>query len=193
MTRRLDLTLDGYTAAATRSATRQMQDIITKGIKTGTAPAVIARRLSAAVSTVTSGRALSIARTEMMVAQWEATQADFARDGLVQEWQWLAQMGIRTCVVCRAMHGTRHPKAERLESHPNCRCAMAPVVAGVAAIPDALTGEALFKALSWRQQREILGDARYAVYRQTKSLGSMVTRTSDPVYGGSRVLGRLAA
>lgn len=173
----MTLVADRYTTTATLSAEQKIQDIITKGVKAGTAPATVARRISAAVSTVTSGRAMTIARTEMMVAQWEAARADFARDGLVQEWQWLCRLDGRTCLICRASHGTRHPKSVRLESHPNCRCAMAPIIFGSAPVSDADTGEARFARLSLAEQRRILGPARFAAYQRTGTLSSLLTRT----------------
>lgn len=171
---RLSSVLDRYRDAAGTKARKAIVDELRRGHRAGDNPRTVARRIRKRVRGVALGRAMTIARTEMMVASWEATAADFQRDALVTSWQWQATFDGRTCMICRAMHGTIHPKSERLRSHPNCRCAMLPVTPAAQPIAASQTGEAAFKRMSAKQKRAILGDERYAAYRERGSLGSMV-------------------
>jgi SPP1 gp7 family putative phage head morphogenesis protein len=197
---RLGRSLDRYRDRAGTRARRAIVEELTRGMKRGDGPDAVARRIRKRVADVALGRAMTIARTEMMTALWERTRTDFTRDPVVTGWQWMARLDGRTCVICRAMHGRRFPKTERIESHPNCRCAMVPMIRDVVAIPESQTGEALFRRLPAREKRRILGAERYAAYRAGVALGDMVERTSSTVYGGgrrivalSRLVGRRAA
>ena len=172
---RLSTVLDRYRDATGARGRKAIVDELRKGHRAGTNPRTVARRIHKRVRGVALGRAMTIARTEMMTAAWERTAEDFRRDGTVTGWQWQATFDGRTCMLCRAMHGTKHPKDERLRSHPNCRCAMVPITAAGDAIPERETGEAAFRRLSAREKRRILGDERYAAYKESGSLGAMVT------------------
>jgi len=174
---RLSSVLDRYRDAAGQKARKAIVDELRRGHAKGDNPRLVARRIHKRVRGVALGRAMTIARTEMMVASWERTAEDFRRDGTVTGWQWMATFDGRTCMICRAMHGTKHPKSERLRSHPNCRCAMVPITLDADAIPASQTGEAAFRRLSAREKRRILGDERYAAYRECGSLGAMVADT----------------
>jgi SPP1 gp7 family putative phage head morphogenesis protein len=171
---RLSTVLDRYRDTTGVKARKAIVDELRKGHRAGDNPRTVARRIRKRVRGVALGRAMTIARTEMMVASWEKTASDFQRDGTVTGWQWQAALDGRTCMICRAMHGTKHPKSERLRSHPNCRCAMVPVTAAGDAIAASQTGEAAFRRMPAKQKRSILGDERYAAYRERGSLGSMV-------------------
>lgn len=189
--RRLPAALDAYRDSTGIKARRAIVEELTRGLRRGDNPEAVARRIRRRIRSIATGRAMTIARTELMTAQWEATARDFQRDRAVVEWQWMATGDGRTCIVCRAMHGRRFPKAERLASHPNCRCAMSPVLPGFEAIPPDQTGEAAFRRLPAREKRRILGDARYAAYRRLGSLGAMTTRTRHPVFGPGRAVAPL--
>ena len=73
-------------------------------------------------------RALRISRTETLRAYREAAHRSFeANSNIVKGWIWHAALGPRTCASCIAMHGTFHSLNERLDDHPNGRCAPVPV------------------------------------------------------------------
>ena len=174
---RLSTVLDRYRDATGTKARKAIVEELRAGHRQGQNPRTVARRIHKRVRNVALGRAMTIARTEMMVASWERTAEDFRRDGSVTGWQWQATFDHRTCIICTAMHGTKHRKDERLRSHPNCRCAMVPFTAAGDAIPESQTGEAAFRRMSAKQKRAALGDERYAAYRRSGSLGSMVADT----------------
>jgi SPP1 gp7 family putative phage head morphogenesis protein len=146
-------------ASLASDAAQGMADALVRGVLSGQNPRQIAR-LVAAQSRVALRRALTIARTETLRAYRETSRRAYRESG-VTEWIWYAHLGPRTCAVCIAMHGTRYPVTESLRSHPNCRCAMLPVVAGV---PEIETGPSWFARQNERTQLAILGPGKLAAY-----------------------------
>lgn len=107
---------------------RVMKRELIRGIAVGDNP----RRTAARIVKQTEGRfnggltrALTIARTETLDAHREATQAsEKANKKILEEWEWHAALGARTCPSCWAKHGTRHPLDEAgPNDHQNGRCA----------------------------------------------------------------------
>lgn len=177
------------------------------GMALGKSPRDVARRARAAATGLSLTRALTISRTEMLRAYREATAVTFEEnDHLLEGWVWQSAGNGRTCPACWAMHGTRHPLTERMESHPNCRCTQVPITKGWRdiledaapgawlALPDAgrkaalgiPKGTDLFARLPPAQQRAILGPARYKLYNtHGVPLSSMMTWHNDPTWGRS--------
>lgn len=109
-------------APAARSRAAQ---ILTEGVALGRNPRTIARQLQN-VSEESLRRLLTIARTEALRAQREATLASYkANRKIVSGWIWHAQLDDRTCEACAAMSGQEMGFGE-LDGHPNCRCVMVP-------------------------------------------------------------------
>ena len=96
------------------------------GIGTGMHPTRVAQ-LAREATGVGLARALRIARTEMLRGWRESSRQTYAaNDDIVDGWIWSADLSDRTCASCLAMHGTFHKLDERLDDHPNGRCAMLP-------------------------------------------------------------------
>ncbi len=111
-------------------------------------------------------RALRISRTEALRSYREATRRNYeANSDIIVGWVWLAAKQARTCPMCLAMDGTFHKLSERLNDHPNGRCAMVPVVKG-ATMPQRETGVEWFEKQDAATQRQVLGsDAAFAAYK----------------------------
>jgi SPP1 gp7 family putative phage head morphogenesis protein len=127
-------------------------------------------------------RAITITRTEIMRVHRETTREVLAEQdvGLVRGWIWSSAADANTCVVCWAMHGTRHSLAEPFGSHPNCRCSPLPLTASWAELgfgadlddlerqddPSGLfvPGTVLFDRLDVATQLRILGPGKLNRY-----------------------------
>lgn len=69
----------------------------------------------------TLARSLAITRTESLRAYRSSALATYeANSDVVRGWMWSAQLSSRTCAMCIAMHGTKHPLNEPFGSHVNC-------------------------------------------------------------------------
>ncbi|NPV85996.1 MAG: hypothetical protein HPY45_08320 [Anaerolineae bacterium] len=151
----------------------------------------------------TLSRALRIARTETLRAHREATRASYqANSDLVDGWIWHSALGERTCAACWAMHGTFHTLDERLDDHPNGRCAMVPATRSWAELgrkygldfgdveetpPKITLGVDLFERLPVETQIKILGPAKYAAWEDGKfALGDVVGRKRSREWGTHR-------
>lgn len=118
-------------------------------------------------------RALLVSRTETLRAYREAAHRNYeANADVVEGWIWHATLTTRTCAACWAMHGSFHRLDERLDDHPNGRCAPVPAVKPWKAlgydIPDNRpvieSGEAAFARLTAQEQERVLGKAAYAAF-----------------------------
>ena len=161
---------------------------LTTALLTGQNPRDAARSVMATGAELTRSRADTIARTELLRAQREATRARLEDAPGIDEWVWLSAADSRTCAVCWAMHGTRHPVTETLDGHPNCRCTMVPAVPGGSAdkIP---TGEELLAKLPEEEARKILGPKRHELWKEGRqSLDDMVGQRSNGAWGTMRTL-----
>ena len=77
-------------------------------------------------------RSVMISRTVLAAAYDQATASTYiaaSKDGLIFGWEWSAQVAsYRTCRICLELNGKIFPAAEPTYRHPNCRCAMVPVL-----------------------------------------------------------------
>lgn len=125
-----------------------------------------------------------------------------ANSDIVKGWIWHSALDERTCAACWAMHGTEHRLDERLDDHPNGRCAMVPQTATWAEIgekygvdlsgvpetgPRIEPGVSIFDKLTPRQKILIVGQAKYEAMRQGKiTLTDLVGRRRSNVWGTHR-------
>lgn len=73
------------------------------------------------------GRAMRIARTEMLDAHRAANHQQMRDNPAVASWLWWAELDGSTCPSCIAQHGTEHPLDEDgPHDHPNGRCTALP-------------------------------------------------------------------
>lgn len=159
------------------------EEVLIQGILMGKNPIEIAPEIREALG-VGLSRALRIARTETLRAHRESTLLAYQENAdIVKGWIWHSALDDRTCAVCYAMHGTVHQLTERLNDHPNGRCAMIPItkswdeifseifpgVSGDLKIaetrPEITPGEEVFKRLPEERQMEILGKKLYSFWK----------------------------
>jgi hypothetical protein len=166
---------------------------IAEGVRAGLNPRAIAREVR---------KVTSVAPTRALVASRTAVNEGFRRSSLaamrananvLEGWVWICSASRRTCAACFAKHGTFHTLDETLDSHPCCRCAMAPRTKswadlGFPGVPDTRPeirgGEEVFGALSEEDQRFVLGPSKFLLWQAGSiSLDDLVTETFSPVYG----------
>lgn len=176
--------------AAARAAVR---NALVDGIIRGANPRVTARAVGKALGGQTA-RALTIARTETMRAyRGAALEMYRANDGVVLRWIWISARDRRTCPVCWAMHGTKHPLDQLMATHPNCRCSQGPDVSGPDA-PVIMPGPDRFDALPEATQEAILGPAKFRAYKDGAFALPAIVRTGrDPRWGPYRAERSLAS
>lgn len=167
-----------------------------EGVVLGENPRKVARRLRQAMAGQLS-RARTVARTEMMRAWRESTRRNYqANSNIVAGWVWHSATDSRSCPACWAMHGTEFPLHERLDGHPNCRCAMIPKTRtfadlGIKGVADTGAtvppGEELFDRLPDDQKRKVLGPAAYEAYTDDAlRLADLVEQRTDSRWGSMR-------
>jgi hypothetical protein len=106
-------------------------ELLSTAVALGWNPRKTARELGREVDAAPS-RLCLIARTESIRSYREASHQQYRansveRGGVLTGWLWSASLSPRSCAACLAMHGTEHPVSERLQDHPNGRCAMIPL------------------------------------------------------------------
>jgi SPP1 gp7 family putative phage head morphogenesis protein len=82
-------------------------------------------------------RALTIARTETARGYSLGSLAAYQISGVVDRIEWMTAADERTCPICAPLNGTTAAMGNTFEggigfppAHPNCRCAIAPVITG---------------------------------------------------------------
>lgn len=176
-------------------SSKAARDSLAYGVATGQSPRVIASDVATKTGIV-KGRALTIARTEMLRPYREVAHDRFRASEMVQTWTWLAILDSTTCPACAAMNGSIHALDEQLDSHPNCRCTAAPNTLswqqlGFTGIPDTrppqLTPDQRFAALSEGDRLAILGARRLRAYEAGEiTLAEMVRKTESRRWGAGR-------
>jgi SPP1 gp7 family putative phage head morphogenesis protein len=193
MADRLATILAGYAPQAREAARSTLAGLISTSFTAGVNPLVTAREISRQFAGLTYTRAATIARTEMAVAGWEGTQRDYARDPVVNAWQWMATFDGNACEICTTMHGTEYPTSQRLESHPNCRCTMVPVTDAFRPIGAGETGIEQMRAMNYPALAQIWGPTRARLIAGGVNPRSLIGSRRHPVFGRQPVLNRLTS
>lgn len=157
-----------------------------ESVAVGHNPRETARRVRKEFS-IGLARALRISRTEQLRSYREATRRNYeANSDIIEGWIWLAAKQDRTCPMCLAMDGTFHKLNERLNDHPNGRCAMVPVVKGKD-MPKHETGAEWFEQQDEATQRKVLGNAGYEAFKSGKvTLDDFVGQKRSKDWGTTR-------
>ncbi len=104
--------------------------VLFDGVAAGHGPRVIARQLRDQLA-IPLNRALRISRTETIRIYNQAALSNYkANRDVVEQWEWLAAGGVRTCDICAGLNGKRFALDSEQSpppAHPNCRCAAVPV------------------------------------------------------------------
>jgi SPP1 gp7 family putative phage head morphogenesis protein len=168
-------------------------DHLTTGVTLGENPRKIAAKMRAELGN-TQWQAERIARTEVIRAANLASLDRYNDSPLVEGWEWLAADGC--CIACLAMQGTQHDLSETLDSHPNCRCCMVPIVTswsdlgytGIADDEALATGEELLADMSDEDIAAAYGPGvADALTSGRATLQDFVTTKTDPNWGPMKV------
>ncbi len=171
-----------------------MRSALIRGVAVGDSPRKAAADMLARVQGAFEGgrnRALVIARTEQLDAYRRAAAAnDAANADVLAGWQWVADLGKRTCPSCFAQHGSMHPLDEPgPNDHQQGRCVRVPVTKpwrelGLDVVEPAsvLTdGRAVFDAMPEADQVAVMGRDRLDLLRSGQiSWDHLTTRRRTP-------------
>lgn len=167
----------------------QAASALLEGVLLGRGPREIARDMRK-VAQVPLTRALTISRTETLRVYRQAAIERYRQASVLTGWVWTAKLDERTCPVCVALHGTVHQLDETMDTHPNCRCTMAPLTEPWrdGEIPETRftpeTGEAWFARQPENVQAAMLGPGKFALYQAGElQLADLVQPVTHPVWG----------
>ncbi|MFA5150963.1 MAG: hypothetical protein WC554_00240 [Clostridia bacterium] len=170
---------------APNAVDKVIQSLI-EGINLGRNPRIIASDMRKAFG-VGLTDALRTTRTAQIYAYREATRLNYiANSDIVKGWIWFAQLDSdRTCMSCRAMHGTVHPLTEVLNDHYCGLCSELPYIKGVDYGLE--NGEEHFNGLPESTQIELMGRGKWEAYKAGKFQFSQLSKIYDDiVYGQMR-------
>ena len=103
----------------------------------------------------------------------------YKRQGLVRGFRRLATHDSRTCPACLALEGEFYDVSSPLRTHPQCRCAMIPVVKGYRELSFQY-GEPWLRSQPEATQRAILGKGGYEAWRHGVPLSLYLIHISEP-------------
>jgi len=126
----------GQLTADFTSLTKDVQTRLISGLQTGVAlgeaPAKTAKRLRDSINDPVrfgQGRSVMIARTQLARAYDQTSRASYAiarQNGVVDAWEW--QAFSSACPICGELDGQVFDIEMDTYRHPNCRCAILPVL-----------------------------------------------------------------
>jgi SPP1 gp7 family putative phage head morphogenesis protein len=163
------------------NAADAMMRALVVNVAMGKNPRVTAREMTKA-SQASLKRMLTVARTEQLRAYREGSRDIYQRSGVVKRYKRLAAKNARTCLLCLADDGKIYEVSEPMPVHPNCRCTSTPLVDGYT-INYGKNGAEWFNSQSASVQREMLGKARYEMYRNGTPLSAFASVHNHPDWG----------
>ena len=126
---------------------------------------------------------LLVARDQQIRHYRESQREAYGRSRVVYGYKRLAAKSDRTCMACLVLDGTIYATKQRMEIHPQDRCALVPLVIG-RSIPAWRTGLAYFKQLSPARQKKMLGPGKFAAWKAGDfELRQLVTVKGNEVWG----------
>jgi SPP1 gp7 family putative phage head morphogenesis protein len=164
-------------------ATIGLTQALIDGIAQGLNPIEVARRMRDGFG-MGMNHALNTARTETLRAYRISSLETYRQSGVVKGWKRIASHDGGTCAGCLLTEGEFYEIQDNFDEHNQGRCGLIPVVEGVDE-PVWLGGKDWFLQQSDQKQVDILGQGRFDAWKNGVSLDAMVTRVSDPVWGGS--------
>lgn len=173
---------------------------ITEGLVLGRNPRIVAAETAKLVD-MPLNRLLTITRTEMLRSYRESSRRAYIANtaetgGIVTGWVWHCALDARCCAVCIAMHGTVHSVNERLNGHPNCRCAMVPKTTTwqdlgfniSETVPTIQDGATWFRGQTQGFKQQTLGKSKLELYNSRRIvLDDLIVQKTNPVWGSMRV------
>jgi len=166
------------------AAAEHMTRALIDGVALGLPPGKTARNMMDGMAEGLN-RATTIARTEQLRVYREASRQQYETSGAVQEYERLCAKQPNTCMACIALDGKIYPTSELMDAHPNDRCTMIPLVAGVPRIERELAGD-WFARQDPDMQREMLGPGRFDLYKRGEiGLQDLAVSSVHPTWGPS--------
>lgn len=189
--------LDYKFAGLPKKVANGIRDEFAAGFAQGVGPRQIAANIERMFGDALSN-ALVTVRTEGLRAYRTAAHENYrANDDVVKGWIWTCAHNSRTCAACWGMDGSFHELTEELIDHPSGRCSPVPVTKSWAELfPATDLGDYTetaakpwnpddnFKRLAERDQKTVLGRARYRAYSEGKlELTDIPKRVDSPIWG----------
>lgn len=157
------------------------------GVALGRNPRVVARMMVRDGLSQSLTRMMLIARTEQLRVYREASRQTYIHSGVVERYKRLAAKSRRTCAACLMADGQIYELDQPFEEHPNGRCTLVPVVAGLPPV-QWTEGRDWFVTQSPEIQQRILGPGRFDAWRNGAfDLDQLVSRRENPVWGAALV------
>jgi SPP1 gp7 family putative phage head morphogenesis protein len=158
-------------------------DSVAYGIAAGLPNAAIAKDINDQVGKG-AVRAMTVARTETNRAYRNASREFYQAEPSVLGWKWVSARDLNTCPICWKHHGQIFSPVQTMQTHPNCRCVMVPILDMSEPVD---LGSERFKKLTDAQQKAILGPKRFELYKQGATLADFVGVKDSP-FGPTPVL-----
>lgn len=155
-------------------------DALIDGLVRGQNPTQTARAM---VEAMGSGldRALTIARTETLRAYRTASVEQYRQSGVTSGFKRLVARD-EACLACLVLDGEVYELEAEFDDHPNGRCTVVPIIAGMDE-PQWQTGQEWLAEQSEERQREIMGNTRFDLWRGGVPLDAFATKTHSDVWG----------
>jgi len=114
---------------ATEDMKTSMLRVFSEDITQGKGIQEITRNLMDNITDISHARAEMIARTETAFSYNNAISKTYQAEG-IEQWQWLATLGVNCCEVCIGNHGEvfNWGDPQPPSPHPNCLCTILPVI-----------------------------------------------------------------
>ena len=125
-------------------AVQRMTDILVRNTGLGINPRQTAREMADGMAAEGLNNAMTVARTEQLRVYREASRQQYQKSGLVPEYRRMCARQPRTCMACISLDGEIYNTEDLMELHPNDRCTMIPIVAGMPPI-EMETGKEWFE------------------------------------------------
>ncbi len=165
------------------NAVQNMTDILVRNTGLGINPRQTAKEMVDGFAAEGLNNAMTIARSEQLRVYREASRQQYQTSGLVPQYERMCAHQSRTCMACIALDGEIYDTADLMALHPNDRCTMIPIVAGMPRI-ERETGKEWFEKQPEHVQREMMGPGRYDLYKSGDvGIKDMVVIGEHPDWG----------
>lgn len=176
--------LQNLLAAAFPESWVHMSSALIEGIGLGLGPRETAKRAFEGMN-YGFDRILTITRTEQLRAYRNGSILQYRESGVVTGFKRLSARDDRTCMACLISDGERYEVADEFADHPNGRCAIVPIVAGVDE-PEWENGADWFLSQDPDKQRAMMGKNYYEAWKDGAFELSDLRRTAhSDIWGDS--------
>ena len=180
-------------SAAYPATAQAITDELLKGLALGKNPRTTARNMVNDGLTTSLDHALLVTRDQSIRAARLATLQQYQTSGLTTAYMRIAARQRRTCLACLALDGKVYPTNVMMPLHPQCRCALLPILRNRAPLAMS-TGKQWFMEQSADTQRKMLGPGRYGLWKQGAfQFEDLATVHSGGVWGANAQVTTVAA